>query len=147
MLLNPLASPLPPDTIDDILPQIDTALALLTALAPSTTASVSLRSLAESTTDVVDALSSLSDSVHMMRQSSVTASRRLRSVREALREWRIENNTREDGILFIEQGCWDQRLQKRECASVCHDVLSGFEEVCDTWRERLVSRQTGSVAA
>lgn len=118
---------------------------MLPELAPNTSTSLSIRGLGDSTTDLVDSLNSLSDTVHIMRETSVTASRRLRGVREALREWRVDNNLREEGLFYLEQGGWDQRLHKRECASVCNDVLRGFEDVCNSWRERLVSQEAGSV--
>jgi hypothetical protein len=59
-----------------------------------------------------------------------------------LREWRTEWNIRDDGVRWIEQGCWDQRLKDRDCANVCKEVMSGFEEVCDRWRERLLQGGT-----
>lgn len=46
-------------------------------------------------------------------------------------------DSRDQSVRWIEQGCWDQRLKKRECANVCNEVLSGFEDVCGVWRERL----------
>jgi hypothetical protein len=87
-----------------------------------------LHTLSDHTKDLIESLSALSDSVHMMRQTSLTATRRLRAVKDTLREWRSEWLDRDDGVRYIEQGCWDQRLRNRECASVCRDVLGGYVE-------------------
>jgi len=55
--------------------------------------------------------------------------------------------TRDDGVRYIAEGCWDQRLRERECASVCRDVLGGFEETCGKWRERLLASANAGTAA
>jgi len=80
----------------------------------------------------------------MMRQTSLTASRRLRSVKDALTDWRAETKIRDDGVRYIEQGAWDQRLRERESASICREVLGGFEDVCGEWRERLFAGQAAA---
>lgn len=144
-ILSPLSPPLHPDVIDDILPAITNALTLIAALRPATRTSDSLHLLTKQTHELIDSLSALSDTLHMIRQTSLTATRRLRTVRDTLREWSIENLDREEGISYIEQGGWDRRLRNRECASVCRDVLGGFEETCGKWRERLLA--SGAAAA
>ncbi|KAF2666018.1 hypothetical protein BT63DRAFT_458380 [Microthyrium microscopicum] len=144
-LLSPLAPSLPPDIIDEIIPAIDTTLALLPSLTPNAAASAGLHALSDSTTALVDALSAIADSLHMMRQTSGSATRRLRAVRDALREWRLEDGVREEGVRWIEQGNWDGRLKERECARVCREVLGGFEETCDLWRQRLLAKQGAAV--
>ena len=54
-------------------------------------------------------------------------------------EMRRETEAREEAVKWIEKGGWDRRLGERECKRVCEDVIGGFEEVCQTWRERLVT--------
>lgn len=53
-------------------------------------------------------------------------------------EMKAEAEAREDGVRWVEKGGWEKRLAGRECARVCGDVVGGFEEVCNGWRERLV---------
>ncbi|KAL1619317.1 hypothetical protein SLS56_010155 [Neofusicoccum ribis] len=136
-LLSPLAPPLSPEAIDALLPLIADALAHLPAAPP--TPLNALANLSNETHDFLDTVSYLSDSLHMGRQTSNLAQRRLKVVREAMGEWRRENELREEGIRWIEKGSWDNRLEKREAASVCSDVVGGFEEACKGWRERLVA--------
>ncbi|KAF2087644.1 hypothetical protein K490DRAFT_41426 [Saccharata proteae CBS 121410] len=99
-----------------------------------------LGSLTRSTHDLLASLSYLSDSLHMGRQTSTAAQRRLKLVRDAMGEWRRENELREEGIHWIQKGDWDDRLKSRQAAATCSDVVGGFEEVCNGWRERLVAR-------
>ena len=54
-------------------------------------------------------------------------------------EMRREAEAREEGVRWIERGGWDAKLKGRECAKVCREVVGGFEEVCDGWRERIAS--------
>jgi hypothetical protein len=88
----------------------------------------------------VQTLNYLSDTLHMSRQTTTTATRRLRAARETVAELRRDEELREEGERWLDKGGWGERLQKRECALVCGDVVGGFEKVCDDWRERLVSR-------
>lgn len=74
----------------------------------------------------------------MSRHTQATAQRRLRSVREALAEWRRESEAKEEGERYIEKGEWNRKLQERESKKVCEGVVSGFEKECDGWRKRLV---------
>lgn len=74
----------------------------------------------------------------MSRQTTVLANRRLKSARELVAEMRREEEKREEGEQWIKTGNWGERLSRRECASVCGDVVGGFEEVCNGWRERLL---------
>ncbi|EAQ90653.1 hypothetical protein CHGG_02588 [Chaetomium globosum CBS 148.51] len=107
---------------------------------PSTSALQSLSSLHTLTADLVQTLNYLSDTLHMSRQTTTTATRRLRAARETVAELRRDEELREEGERWLDRGGWGERLQRRECALVCGDVVGGFEKVCDDWRERLVSR-------
>ena len=84
-------------------------------------------------------LSYLSDTLHMMRQTTSLASRKLRAARELVLEVQRETEARETGILWVEKGNWEGRLAGRECARVCGEVVGGFEEVCASWRRRLIA--------
>lgn len=134
-LFSPLSLPPDPETIDVLLPLISSTLELLPQ-AP-TAPLYALSSLTHSTRDLLQTFSYLSDSLHMSRQSTGVATRRLKSVREQVVEWRKETEMREEGVRWIEKGGWDRRLEGREAGRVCGDVVGGFEEICGMWRARL----------
>ena len=117
-------------------------LLLLTTIAliptPTSAALTSLDEFSALSADFIAHLSILSDTLHMSRQTTTAATRRSKGVIELVRELRKEEEEREEGVRWIEKGKWDQRLASRECQAVCGDVVGGFEEVCNGWRERLV---------
>ncbi|EFR02953.1 hypothetical protein MGYG_05953 [Nannizzia gypsea CBS 118893] len=98
---------------------------------------LSLQALLTQTSDLTHTLRTLSDTLHESRQLTSAASRRLKSVRELVSEIRRDEEAREEGTAWIEQGEWDKRLREREAGRVCGDVVSGFEAVCGEWRDRL----------
>ncbi|PKS11631.1 hypothetical protein jhhlp_001782 [Lomentospora prolificans] len=143
-LLSPFVSPPDPETIDDLLP-------LLISLSedmprPSTAAYNSLTALHTLTSDLVHTLNYLSDTLHMSRQTTTTATRRLKSAKELVAEMRRDDELREEGEQWIQQGNWGQRLENRECATVCGEVVGGFEEVCNGWRARLQAQAEAAQA-
>lgn len=144
-LTHPLISPLsaPPDSefVDDLLPLL-TALVLAIPTPTSHTLS-SLHNLRASTSDLTSLLIYLSDTLHVMRQTTSLASRRLRAARELVIEMRRDTEARETGIHWVEKGNWEGRLADRECARVCGEVVGGFEEVCASWRKRLAGGMAG----
>lgn len=113
---------------------------------PSTSAFQSLASLHTITADLVQTLNYLSDTLHMSRQTTTTATRRLKSARDLVAEMRRDEELREQGERWLTRGNWSERLQKRECAHVCGEVVGGFEEVCNNWRERLLALAESSQA-
>lgn len=68
------------------------------------------------------------------------ATRRLRSAKEIVAEMKREEELKEEGERWLTRGNWGERLEKRECAVVCGEVIGGFEEVCNGWRERLLAQ-------
>jgi hypothetical protein len=136
-IFGPFAPSLSEEVIEDLLPAITATLSAIPTIAPAPQPATSLHSLTTSTADVLDALSTLADTLQMNRQTSITATRRLRTVKDTLREFQTEWNVRDDAVRWIEQGCWDQKLKDRECASACRDIIGGFEETCNLWRKRL----------
>lgn len=76
----------------------------------------------------------------MSRQTTTAAARRLKSARELVADMKREEEEREEGELWLTKGNWGERLGNRECAGVCGDVVGGFEEVCNGWRERLLAQ-------
>jgi hypothetical protein len=143
-LLSPLAPPPDPDAIDELLPMLF-SLSDYTPR-PSTPALASLSSLHTLTADLVQTLNYLSDTLHMSRQTTTTATRRLKSARDLVAEMRHDEELREQGERWLTRGNWGERLQRRECAMVCGDVVGGFEEVCNSWRKRLVALAESSQA-
>ncbi|WYZ46486.1 hypothetical protein EsH8_IX_000711 [Colletotrichum jinshuiense] len=143
-LLSPLVPPPDSETIDELLPLL---LELSESMPrPTTKAYDSLTALHTLTTDLVQSLNYLSDTLHMSRQTTTTATRRLKSAKELVAEIRREEELREEGERWLTRGNWSERLAKRECAGVCGDVVGGFEEVCNGWRARLLE-QAGSAQA
>ncbi|KAK3940707.1 hypothetical protein QBC46DRAFT_287612 [Diplogelasinospora grovesii] len=137
-LLSPLVAPPDPEMIDTLLPMFDQLVECMPR--PSTNAFQSLAALHTISADLADTLNYLSDTLHMSRQTTTTATRRLRSAKELVAEMKKEDELREEGERWITRGNWEERLQKRECASVCGDVVGGFEEVCNGWRKRLLAQ-------
>jgi hypothetical protein len=127
--------------IDPLLPAISSTLALVPELTPSPLPLEALHSLSQNTTSLVSALASVSDSIHIVQAPAITAQRQLRTVRETLAEFQAEEKQRGQGVRYIEEGCWAQRLKARECSTKCDEVLNGFEEVCGRWRDWLVEKE------
>lgn len=113
---------------------------------PSTNAYNSLSSLHTLTSDLVQTLNYLSDTLHMSRQTTNTATRRLKSAKDLVAELRRDEELREEGERWLDRGNWGERLRKRECAHVCGEVVGGFEEVCNSWRARLVAQAESTQA-
>ncbi|MCJ1392844.1 hypothetical protein MMC18_005716 [Xylographa bjoerkii] len=142
-LLSPVGTPPSVGIIDTLLPLLPTL--ILSLPQPPTTALPLLHALSTSTTDLLSTLSYLSDTLHMTRQTTTLAARRLRAARELSESMRREAEEAEEGVRWIETGGWDARLRQREAARVCGEVVGGFEEVCAGWRERLARQGGGGV--
>jgi len=54
---------------------------------------------------------------------------------------RREQDLADEGQAWLERGGWADKLERREGARVCGEVVGGFEEVCNGWRERLVAQE------
>ncbi|KAL2888170.1 hypothetical protein HOO65_040507 [Ceratocystis lukuohia] len=137
-LLSPLAPPSDPQIIEDMIP-------LLVSLSdsmprPSAQALSAITALHAMSSDLVQTLNYLTDTLHMSRQTTTTATRRLKSTRELVAEMKHDDELREEGERWLARGNWGQRLENRECASVCGDVVGGFEKVCEDWRARLLAQ-------
>lgn len=75
----------------------------------------------------------------MTRQTTSLAARRLRAARDIVADLRRDAAAREECISWVEKGRWDDRLAERDCARVCGEVVGGFEDVCNGWRDRLLA--------
>ncbi|KAH7405809.1 hypothetical protein DE146DRAFT_608753 [Phaeosphaeria sp. MPI-PUGE-AT-0046c] len=121
--------------IETLLPLIESTLELLPH--SSTEPIVSLAHLTMSTRELLQHLANVSDTLHMSRQTTTNATRRLRTSKEQLHEWKRENEKTEEGRTYIERGDWDRRLKEREAKRACANVVEGFEDICGMWRKRL----------
>lgn len=137
-LLSPPAPAPDAETIDTLMPLLGSLTDDMPR--PSTLAFNSLTALHSITSELIQSLSYLSDTLHMSRQTTAAASRRLKSAKELVAEIRKEDELREQGEEWLTRGNWSERLEKRECASVCGEVIGGFEDVCNGWRERLLAQ-------
>ncbi len=133
-----------PETIDELLPMLVSLSDVMPR--PSTNAYTSLTALHTITTDLVQTLNYLSDTLHMSRQTTTTATRRLKSAKELVAEMRREEELREEGERWLKRGNWGERLKNRECADVCGEVVGGFEQVCNDWRARLLAQAESAPA-
>jgi hypothetical protein len=134
-LISQMNGPLDEESIEELLP-------LLVGLGeamprPDVSSLVALTGLHGVTGELIGQLSGVGDSLHMSRQTTSVAARRLREAKEMVEELRKEEERREEGERWLRRGGWGERLEKRECASVCGEVVGGFEEVCEGWRRRL----------
>ncbi|KAK4250204.1 hypothetical protein C7999DRAFT_11972 [Corynascus novoguineensis] len=143
-LLSPLAAPPTDETVAALLPMLLTLTDLMPR--PSAPALQSLASLHTLTADLAQTLNYLSDTLHMSRQTTQAAARRLRAARELVAELRREEELREEGERWLARGGWADRLARRECARACGDVVGGFEQVCESWRQRLMQLDESSQA-
>lgn len=124
-----------PEAIEELLPLIEQTVQSLPH--SSTEPVVALSHLTLSTRELLQHLSNVSDTLHMSRQTTTNAARRLRTSKEQLHEWKRETERTAEGREFIEQGDWDRRLREREAKRACGEVMEGFEEACGLWRKRL----------
>ncbi|KAF3045553.1 hypothetical protein E8E12_009755 [Didymella heteroderae] len=124
-----------PDAIEELLPLVEQTLQSLPH--SSTDPIVSLSHLTLSTRELLQHLSNVSDTLHMSRQTTTNAARRLRTSKEQVLDWKRETERTAEGREFIERGDWDRRLREREAKRACGEVMEGFEEACGLWRKRL----------
>ncbi|KAI4936522.1 hypothetical protein J4E85_001852 [Alternaria conjuncta] len=124
-----------PEDIDELLPIIQNTLELLPH--PSADPLVAISHLTHSSRELIQHLSNVSDTLHMSRQTTANAARRLKVSKEQLQDWKRDNEKTQEGQEYIEHGDWDRRLKEREAKRACANVLDGFEDVCGQWRKRL----------
>ncbi|KAI9675121.1 MAG: hypothetical protein M1817_001529 [Caeruleum heppii] len=90
-----------------------------------------------STSTLTTHLAALTDTLQILHQTHLLASRRLKASLSLVQDLRREEERAEEGRGFLEKGGWGERLERRECAGVVREVVSGFEGVCEEWRRRL----------
>ncbi|MBA7496466.1 hypothetical protein ES702_07074 [subsurface metagenome] len=128
---------LPPETIDLIIAEIESLIQTLpflpTSPPPSTPSNllIALQSFAHSTHDFLSTLHALIDTLIEHRQHILTATRRLKSVRELVEDIRTEEELVETSIILIQAGDWDRRCRERHAAKAVGELLQGFKETWD----------------
>lgn len=123
------------DEYDEL--QLSLSNALVALPQPTVEALSSLDKLHRISKESISSLSSLSDSLHMSRQVTTEAARRLKSAIEMVHQMSQELCLADEGRVRIDSGNWNQRLADREAATACRDIVSSFEATCDNWRQRL----------
>ncbi|KAL9043176.1 MAG: hypothetical protein Q9180_000056 [Flavoplaca navasiana] len=134
-LMSPFTFPPSFDEVEDMLPLLVATLELIPRSNPR--AALAINSLHVSALDLISSLSVLADSLHMIRQTTSSASRRLKAAKDAIKELKIEAELWEAGIRWVEKGNWDQRLSNRQCGNICEDLVGGFNEVCEWWEQSI----------
>ncbi|KAI5195175.1 hypothetical protein E4T39_08335 [Aureobasidium subglaciale] len=120
---------------DEVVPAISQVIQDLPA--PDSRALHNLSRLNRETTDLIQTLAALSDSLQMGRQTTASAARHLRNTQLMVSEMRRESDLADQARWRIEKEDWDQRLAGRYCASECHDALLGFEQAFEGLRRGL----------
>jgi predicted GNAT family N-acyltransferase len=120
---------------DEVLPAISQVIQDLPA--PDSRALHTLSRLDRETTDLIQTLAALSDSLQMGRQTTASAARHLRNTQLMVSEMRRERDLADQAQWLIEKEDWDHRLAERHCASECRDVVGGFEQVFEGLRRGL----------
>jgi hypothetical protein len=129
-------TPLDFEIIDDeVMPAISQVIRDLPA--PDSRALHTLSRLDRETTDLIQTLAALSDSLQMGRQTTASAARHLRNTQQMVSEMRRESDLADQAQWIIEKEDWDRRLAGRSCATECRDVVGGFEQVFEGLRRGL----------
>ena len=145
-LMSPLTTILlPPSHLSEIDPFLTSTFELLPSLLPSSRPPQSLHVLLAETADLITDLNYLKDTLQVNQQTTVAAGRKLRAAKEVLRETMKEVEGRERSVAWLDEGGWDSRLGERRAASECRRIVSGFEEMCDGWGQRILAQEGGGI--
>lgn len=134
--LNPSTAPvldLPVDMIDVIIAEIEQLVTTLPFL-PTTDSShplIALQGFVYTTCDFLKILHALTDTLIEHRQHLLTATRRLKTVRELVEDLQVEEELMETSIMLIQAGDWDRRCRERHAAKAVGELLEGFKNTWD----------------
>ena len=136
-IFSPFAFASPLDAID--VDEVSTLVAriLQDLPTPDVRALQGLNKLDKETGELLQVLSALLDSLQMGKQAASNAARHLRVTQSMASELRREREQADEAMFLIEKEDWDRKLQNRQCAAECRDVVSGFERVCNGLRKGL----------
>lgn len=124
---------LPVETIEIIIAEIERLIATLPFLPAmdSFHPLIALQGFAHSTCDFLNTLHALTDTLIEHRQHLLTATRRLKSVRELVEDLQLEEELMETSIMLIQAGDWDRRCRERHAARAVGELLEGFKNTWD----------------
>lgn len=127
---------LDPSQIEEVLPLLDMLKDSLPH--PDMMTVQKLQKLDRETLDVIQTLSTLTDTLQMGKQITNSAARHLRTTQTMVEELRRERERGESAKEDLTGSGWDAKLEKRWCGAQCGDILSGFEKRCDVLRGELM---------
>lgn len=125
-------APLDPAIIEETLPLIETLSNEIPQ--PDVVTLQKLQKLDRETADVVHALSQLTDTLQMGKQSTAAAARHLRSTQTIVEDLRRERERADLARHELAKSNWEERLRTRWCGKECKDIISGFEDRCNALR-------------
>lgn len=144
---------LPEETLDLLVAELDTLMEALPFLPPITkglpapSPLSALQAFGNNTYDLLSTLHTLTDTLTEHRQYLLTATRKLKSVRELLEDFVMEEELVETSMLLIHAGDWDRRCRERHAGKAMSEVLEGFKKTWDVdyvegaWRPSVTSRR------
>nr|POE86994.1 hypothetical protein CFP56_64024 [Quercus suber] len=112
---------------------------------PDPAAVQGIRGLDHANEVVIKKLSELTDTLQMGKHDTNNAARHLRTTQTMMAELRRERERAELARQELRERKIEDQLKARSCAAECKDVVSGFEEFCDSLRQRLAA-EDGSTA-
>ena len=90
------------------------------------------------THDLIQTLSTLTDTLQMGKQTTNAASRHLRTTQTIVAELRRERERADVAREELKISGWSGKIRERWCASECDDIMAGFEKTCDGLWDSLV---------
>lgn len=131
-----LSAPIDTELVEETVPLADALLKDLPL--PDPLPLQGLQKLDRDTTNVIQALSHLTDTLQMGRHTTNAASRHLRSTQTIVADLRRERERAEVARYELADSGWNERIRDRWCAGQCKDIMRGFEDKCDALRQTLV---------
>jgi len=148
---------LPLEIVDLLIAELDSLILTLPFLSKPRSISQSpsplacLQTLVAQTHDFLSALQSLEDTLTEHRQHLLTATRKLKNVRDLVDDLITEEKLVETSMLLIQAGDWDKRCRERQATKAVSEVLEGFKQTWDidyvegSWRPGMEARKEVAV--
>ncbi|KAK5070772.1 hypothetical protein LTR64_007450 [Lithohypha guttulata] len=146
---------LPTETLEIVIAELDSLTQALPFLSmspqPCPTPLNALQTFANNTQELLALMHGLSDTLTEHRQYLLTATRRLKSVRELVNDLITEEELLSTSIMLIQAGDWDRRCKERHAGKAVTEVLEGFRKswgidyVEGAWRPTTVKRRSIAV--
>jgi hypothetical protein len=142
--MSPLSTILlPPALLEETTPHLESTISALPTLLPSSRPPQSIHTLLAETAELIQDLNYLKDTLQVNQQATQSGGRKLRAVKDVVREAREEMTRREESIRWLEDGGWDVKLKERRVRGECDLILGGFEKVCEGWGARILGQESG----